>query len=542
MNIKQIAERLNEKASKEGFQIADLPELRKKYLGKMQLPSKIFTSQTIFNEKDKYAFHHGGRDEMQFNIGEEYIDEKSITRFALCFSLEPSHSLPHPVEDLEPFRKRFNKCVESYPGYFDSFKMWFYQNGQRHGDFTPQVIPDEWFQYGTFIAIGNIIKKPLAELTEIDLTAILIGFDNLLPIYQFCVLQSPSVLSKEKRIAKVCWNENDWISPSGKYGKSTDPKSHERERGYGHEEWLFDFDKLIDGYHYGLLQPVQKGRETFLKKTFDVKLFSHNSATQKNLWVGSIKKLEVISIEDAKAVYEHYKNNGWLDEMAHQIKSIKGDVSHFRSLKPHECFSVRFKPEYAKLDKPYRKIENFQSTIGLHRYQFVRDKSQPQTLEKEKDKKRKFKFKPGKSEKSLANRISTRRKKVVQSEPLHDKIQEILYAHLVVIHGEENVGMETDTGLGTRIDVSLSTSDGITLYEVKSYPSVMITIRAALGQLLEYSYYPNPIKNFHEMIIVSHLPIEEVDKEYLEFLRNKTSLKIYYQSVDPNTRIISEKI
>ncbi len=102
--------------------------------------------------------------------------------------------------------------------------------------------------------------------------------------------------------------------------------------------------------------------------------------------------------------------------------------------------------------------------------------------------------------------------------------------------------METDTGLGTRIDVSVKTSEGIILYEVKSYPSVMMTIRASLGQLYEYAYYPNPIENLKEMIIVSHLPIEEEDKEYLEFLRNRTSHKIYYQSIDPNSKIISEKI
>jgi len=52
MNIKQIAERLNEKATTEGFKIAELPELRKKYLGKKQLAFKIFTDKTIFDRED----------------------------------------------------------------------------------------------------------------------------------------------------------------------------------------------------------------------------------------------------------------------------------------------------------------------------------------------------------------------------------------------------------------------------------------------------------------------------------------------------------
>ena len=228
--------------------------------------------------------------------------------------------------------------------------------------------------------------------------------------------------------------------------------------------------------------------------------------------------------------------------MAYQIKIVKGDVSQFKDLKPHEYFNVRFNPKYARLIKPYEKVENFDRTIGTYHYQFIRDKSKDLSKDNENDKKRNFKFKYGKSEKSLERRVSLRQKKIVQSEPLHDSIQEILYNHLVNIHGVKNVGMETDTGLATRIDVSVNTDDGLILYEVKSYPSVMITIRAALGQLLEYAYYPSPIQNLKELIIVSHIPIEKVDKEYLEFLRNKTSLKIFYQSVDPDTKLISEKI
>jgi hypothetical protein len=542
MNIHQVAEKLNKKAFNEGFKFAELPELRKKYLGKKQLPSKIFTAQTIFDGDDQYAFHHGGRDEMQFNFGDEYIGEDLFTRFALCISLQSSRSLPNPVEDLEPFRSRFNRCFELYPSYFENIQMWYYQRGQRYGNFISQKTPDNWFQVRNFISIGNIIKKPIADLNEIDLTEILNGFDNLLPIYEYCVLQSTSLLLKERRISKICWNENDWMSPSGGLGKSYDLKSYERERGFGHEEWLFDFEKLIDDYHYTSLQSVHKGRENYINKNFNVRLYSHNSSINENLWIGSIKNLEVISSENSKIIYEHYKSNGWFDEMAIQIKSVNGDFHHFVNLKPHEYFNVRFKPENAKLDKPYKKIENYISIIGTYRYQFVHDKLKTPIGEKQKGKRRNFKFKSGKSLKSLESRVSTRLKKVIQSEPLHDKIQEILYEHLVILHGKENVGMETDTGLATRIDVSVSTSNGIILYEVKSYPSVMITIRAAIGQLLEYAFYPNPIKDLQEMIIVSHLPIEEEDKEYLEFLRNRTSLKIFYQSVDPNTKLVSEKI
>ena len=100
MNINQIAVKLNQLASDNNFQISRLAELRKKYLHKSKLPADIFTDKTIFDAEDKYAFHHGGRDEMQFNFGEEYINDKKVSRYALCFSLEASRSLTNPVDDL----------------------------------------------------------------------------------------------------------------------------------------------------------------------------------------------------------------------------------------------------------------------------------------------------------------------------------------------------------------------------------------------------------------------------------------------------------
>lgn len=351
MNIQQLANHLNNKAIADGYEIAQLPELRKKYLNKKQLPGKIFSAHTIFSGENAYAFHHGGRDEMQFNVGREYIGQKEFTRYALCFSLEKSQSLTDPVRVLTPFKKKLNHCIEEFNEFFSKFEMWYFKDGKRSNNFDVKEISDDWFQEGVFIAIGNIINRPISNLEEKDLTTILRGFDNLLSIYKYCVLESPSFFNKENRISKICWNDNDWMSPSGPTGKSRDTESYERKRGYGHEEWLFDFDKTIDGYHYSLIQSVENGRETFVTKNFDVRLFSRNSETSRIFWIGSIKNLEVISIHTADSVYKKYEQAGWIEEMAHQIKSVDGDFSYFQKLPPHHCFNIRFKPEDGSIDR-----------------------------------------------------------------------------------------------------------------------------------------------------------------------------------------------
>lgn len=540
MKTEQIAVALNKMAVSGGFEIAELPLLRKKHLGKKQLPNRIFTKQTIF---PSYAYHNGGRDELQFNFGEEFLNGKAITRVALCFSLEPSRSLIDPVDILKPFRKRFDELFNNSPALFKGLKLRLHKLDGPTKFFTAQTIPDDWFVFGNFIALGKWISKPLEELNESDLREILSIFDKLLPIYQYCVLNQGHPKNNERRISKICWNEENWVKPSGLKGKSDDPNSYESVKGYGHEEWLFDFEKLIDGYHYGLLQPAQHGRNNFLNKIFDVKLYSRNGEFNEIFWVGLVKDLEVISTEEAARIHKIYKEKGWLDEMTFQLKKVNGDYTHFLSLEPHECFNVRFKPENSVLFDPYKTVSNFREKIGTYHYVFVNDKPEEKIEEKivEAEKRRKFSFKPGMSAKSEKDRKFKRTITSYQIKPIHDKLQNILYDILVTKFGKENVGSETDTGNQSRIDLCVKLNDKITLYEVKSYPSVLTTIRVALGQLTEYAYYPDPIENLEEIIIVSHLPIDETDQDYLKVLRNKTGLNIYYQFLDIETKELSKK-
>lgn len=60
----------------------------------------------------------------------------------------------------------------------------------------------------------------------------------------------------ENKISKICWNSEGWKFPSGSKGKSVVSESYETKYGFGHEEWLFDKSRMIDGYHYAFLQPL----------------------------------------------------------------------------------------------------------------------------------------------------------------------------------------------------------------------------------------------------------------------------------------------
>ena len=54
-----------------------------------------------------YAFHVGGRDELQFNVG---FDEEEL-RWGVAISLQASQAIPNPVEELSPKLDRLSEFI-----------------------------------------------------------------------------------------------------------------------------------------------------------------------------------------------------------------------------------------------------------------------------------------------------------------------------------------------------------------------------------------------------------------------------------------------
>ena len=104
---------------------------------------------------------------------------------------------------------------------------------------------------------------------------------------------------------------------------------------------------------------------------------------------------------------------------------------------------------------------------------------------------------------------------------------------LVERHGAEHVAHEQPTGAGgARIDLAVRLApDQLVFYEIKTYPSLMAGIRVALGQLLEYAYFPEGCRA-DQLVIVSYHKPEPAAMQYLENLRVRTGLPVYYGYFD----------
>ena len=163
----------------------------------------------------------------------------------------------------------------------------------------------------------------------------------------------------EEKIARICWNTNFWKKPSGKDGKSKSKKAIESIVGYGHEEWLFDTEKIINGYHYSYIQAIGAHKNTYIGKTFHISFYSINSKTKERWWIGKINNVNVITPEESTEIYKIYKNNGWLKEMEDQLKDVNADVGDFRKIDPKYFSMIKYKvSDLDLLDSPLRFSKN----------------------------------------------------------------------------------------------------------------------------------------------------------------------------------------
>lgn len=179
-DIASIAEELNQRAV--GRPFGSIQSIRHRLKGIKPPTRWPFTSQSI---KDHYAFHLGGRTEIQFNVGFETINGKDRFRHGLAFSLEPSQTLPD-IERLVPSISRFNEFVRIHSDTLSNYVMWHHIDDVRSDNYAISPIRPALIRPYSFIFIGR-----LASDDQPNYDLILDDFDHLLALYEFVEGQAP---------------------------------------------------------------------------------------------------------------------------------------------------------------------------------------------------------------------------------------------------------------------------------------------------------------------------------------------------------------
>ena len=346
----------------------------------------------------------------------------------------------------------------------------------------------------------------------------------------------------DEKYARVTWNTNGWKYPSGINGKSKS-SSHENEFGYGHEEWLFDFDKLIDGYKYGRLEPLDAKSGKHHGKVYDITLYTHDQEEKKWYWIGRIMKAEVITPELSGQIAKLHRDNEWLLSEVNQLGIYAGvNHSNYKNWIDEDRFNLRFRPEDVELYglQEFAQGENPPSL----RYVLAEKSNTPEFLSSGSEKEQQNEDGIDFSESSnVTIPKKTIRKKITEQLKELDNVHGILQVELMAFLKREfpqsKFGHEIRKISGNyRIDIVEETAEEkYVFYEIKTYPVVLHSFRIAIGQLLEYAYYPKQ-KITDKFIIVTHLEAHAADLDYLDHISRELNISIQYMWFDLESKTV----
>lgn len=141
-----------------------------------------------------------------------------------------------------------------------------------------------------------------------------------------------------------------------------------------------------------------------------------------------------------------------------------------------------------------------------------------------------FNFQSGFSKKKSNSKLSHKERQL-DIRLRHNDLQYALCVELANEYGKQNIAEEVPNGAGGFIDVVRRIDSNFVFYEIKTSASPRSCIREAIGQLLEYSYWPNTIEP-EEIIVVGPNALDAEGIKYINKLRDSFSLPIEYKHVE----------
>ena len=176
---------------------------------------------------------------------------------------------------------------------------------------------------------------------------------------------------------------------------------------------------------------------------------------------------------------------------------------------------------------PVRVLQDFDILLPV--YEFV--EFEPDGTSPALNAQRGFVFEPERAAADWARATTvTRTAGVSQVSLRHRVLQDALKSEL------ENEGavvsIENPDGRGGYIDLVACRDGDYEFYEIKTDASARLAIRHAIGQLLEYAYWPVAARPTR-VVVVAEGPLDPEAADYLHTLETETGLTISYRQVNP---------
>lgn len=324
-----------------------------------------------------------------------------------------------------------------------------------------------------------------------------------------------------RKLCRICWNSSGWRYPTGEAAQLESKNSYVSQHGYGTEEWLFNYEWLIDGYRYGFLQPIAKFIDTYSEQETDICLYTV-SPERARVLVGVIRNVYIPDLFERERIYKIMKERGWIKQMRDDCLTYREETgtSLFsqNSLKEGGVINIRFRPVDVERFEPMKRVGRNHAIYKNSHYHPLNwtgrvPSSQPYLAGKWQSK--------GSEKRSERTRLRAAQAAGTY-DPVHTKIQNRVYDLLCDHYGKSHVSYERDY-----VDLSVRTSRKTIFIEIKTATTAKQCIREALGQLLEYAHYPSAKRSI-ELVVMGDSLLTEEDRSYLNFLKTRFGLPIFY--------------
>lgn len=92
------------------------------------------------------------------------------------------------------------------------------------------------------------------------------------------------------------------------------------------------------------------------------------------------------------------------------------------------------------------------------------------------------------------------------------------------------VETELPSGVGTKVDVVVRQGGDYWFYEIKTALTARGCLREAIGQLLEYAFWPGA-QEPSRLVVVGEARLDKDGREYLSRLKERFALPIEYEQI-----------
>lgn len=326
-------------------------------------------------------------------------------------------------------------------------------------------------------------------------------------------------------ITRISYNRSGWTHPTGDARKLEPKSSYNGKHGFGHEDWLFRSEFVLDGWRYAFLQGAGKSLERLRKagRPFDVRVFCvHPAPDRKRQFVADLEDVEVLSEPEAKEALACFKKNGWLAQMIREVRAIDGgDPRHLmRPSVASNILNIRFRESNVRWFPPGTFAVAKDRVNKLNRYILTRLHDDRRV----KGSKARSSYDGSEDLPTPKSSLRSHEARQITVSPTHQLMQKKLMQKLIRENPDARVRRESEG-----VDVVLETAKNYKLFEIKSELSPIKVIREAIGQLLEYAHKKEHRgKRCDEIVIVGRTKMDDAEAAYFSWLRERVSIPLSY--------------